>query len=96
MTRADSKRARVEAAKAYRGLFVPVVFQEFGAKVTGAARVMVEADLRGWLPLIGVTLSGTRIGRILGEAEQASGNYAAEDGYLTFDLPAHFIAATRP
>jgi hypothetical protein len=34
-------------------------------------RTMVEADLRGWLPVMGVFLPEEQIGRILDEAEQA-------------------------
>ncbi|MGH8251541.1 MAG: methyltransferase domain-containing protein [Steroidobacteraceae bacterium] len=60
------------------------------------SRVMVEADLRGWLPLMGITLTEAQIEHILGEAEQALIDYTAEDGRMTFDLSAHFISATRP
>lgn len=56
-------------------------------------RTMVEADLRGWLPVMGVTLGEEQIGRILQEAERALGSYAAADGRATFDLSAHLVTA---
>lgn len=59
-------------------------------------RVMVEADLRGWLPLMGVTLTEAQIAHILGETGPALADYTAADGRMSFDLSAHFIAATRP
>lgn len=64
--------------------------------LTGTARfpsirTMVEADLRGWLPVMGVTLSEDVIGEILAEAESALGQYATADGAMVFDAPAHLV-----
>jgi SAM-dependent methyltransferase len=59
-------------------------------------RTMVEADLRGWLPVIGVVLTEQEIDRVLGEAERVLGAYAAADGQVTFDLSAHLVTARRP
>jgi SAM-dependent methyltransferase len=56
-------------------------------------RTMVEAELRGWLPVMGVILTEDQIGRILQEAEQALGSYAAADGRATFHLSAHLVTA---
>ena len=56
-------------------------------------RTMVEADLRGWLPVMGVTLGEEQMGRILQGAEQALGSYATADGQATFDLSAHIVTA---
>jgi SAM-dependent methyltransferase len=58
-------------------------------------RTMVEADLRGWLPVMGVLLSEDQIGRILQEAEPALSSYATADGRVTFDLSAHLITAQK-
>jgi hypothetical protein len=57
---------------------------------------MVEADLRGWLPVMGVVLTEDWIGRILQEAEPALSAYAATDGRVTFNLSAHFATAKKP
>ncbi len=58
-------------------------------------RTMVEADLRGWLPVMGVILTEDRIGRILQEAELALRDYSAADGRVTFQLSAHLVSATK-
>ncbi|HSD52298.1 MAG TPA: methyltransferase domain-containing protein [Candidatus Methylomirabilis sp.] len=59
-------------------------------------RVMVEADLRGWLPVMGVNLTEEEIGRILEEAEDALGSYVTDDDRVTFDAPAHVVTANKP
>jgi ubiquinone/menaquinone biosynthesis C-methylase UbiE len=59
-------------------------------------RTMVEADLRGWLPVMGVILTEDQIGRILQEAEHALSSYATADGRVTFHLSAHLITAKKP
>jgi hypothetical protein len=59
-------------------------------------RTLVEAELRGWLPVMGVVLTEDRIGRILQEAEQALSSYATTDGRVTFHLSAHLVTAKKP
>lgn len=59
-------------------------------------RTMVEADLRGWLPVMGVILSEDQIGRISQEAEQALSSYATADGRAVFHLSAHLVTARKP
>jgi len=59
-------------------------------------RVMVEADLRGWLPVMGVMLAEEEITHILQEAEPALGSYAAADERVTFHLSAHLVTANKP
>lgn len=58
-------------------------------------RVMVEADLRGWLPVMGVHLAEDEIGRILQAAEDVLSSYVAADGRVTFDVPAHIVSARK-
>jgi SAM-dependent methyltransferase len=58
-------------------------------------RVMVEADLRGWLPVMGVNLTEEEIGRILEEAEHALDAYVSDDDRVTFDVPAHLVTAKK-
>jgi SAM-dependent methyltransferase len=58
-------------------------------------RTMVEADLRGWLPVMGVSLTEDQIGHILQEAEQALRAYATADGQASFDLSAHLVTARK-
>ena len=58
-----------------------------------SVRVMVEADLRGWLPLVGVVLSEDQIARILSEAEHALSAYVEADGAVVFESSAHIVTA---
>lgn len=59
-------------------------------------RAMVEADLRGWLPVMGVLLADELIGRILDTAERALSPYATADGRAAFDVSAHVVTARKP
>jgi len=54
-------------------------------------KAMVEADIRGWLPLIGIALSEDLITRILAEAEVELGQYRKPDGTVEFDSPALIV-----
>ncbi|WP_372866813.1 hypothetical protein, partial [Pseudomonas sp.] len=61
-----------------------------------AIRAMVEADVRGWLPVMGVNLDEPTIAQVLAEAEQALGRYVTADGTVQFDSPAHIVRAIKP
>ena len=52
---------------------------------------MVEADLRGWLPLMGVVLEDAQIEHILGEAEEALARYVGHDGRTAFEISVHIV-----
>lgn len=56
-----------------------------------SVRTMVEADLRGWLPVMGVELDEDLVEAILAEAEQALARYVDGDGAMRFDAPAHVV-----
>lgn len=56
-------------------------------------RTMVEADLRGWLPVMGVVLSDDLIETILNDAQQVLSAYVTETGQVEFDSPAHIVTA---
>lgn len=58
-------------------------------------RVMVEADLRGWLPVMGVHLTEEQIGRVLGEAEAELAKYVGPDRRVAFAVRAHVVDARR-
>lgn len=55
---------------------------------------MVGAELRGWLPIMGVHLEEPLIDDILGEAEHALAPFRLADGSLTFDIAAHVAVLT--
>ncbi|GAB3102587.1 class I SAM-dependent methyltransferase [Aestuariicella hydrocarbonica] len=68
---------------------------------TGTARfpgikVMVEADLRGWLPVMGVVLNEELIQKILAQAESALGEYVSAQGEVVFNSPAHIVTGVAP
>lgn len=56
-----------------------------------SVRTMVEADLRGWLPVMGVILDEPLIDSILEEAEEVLQAYVTTDGAMEFDTSAHII-----
>lgn len=62
-----------------------------------SVRVMVEADLRGWLPVMGVALDEAIIGRVLAAAEAAlAPAITAGAAGITFETSAHVIRARVP
>lgn len=60
-----------------------------------SVRVMVEADLRGWLPVMGVVLPEETIARILAEADGVLAPYVDSDGTVAFDTSAHIATGAR-
>ncbi len=56
-------------------------------------RSMVEAELRGWLPVMNVMLDEMTIKNILNEAEQALGGFVDEQNRLEFPMTAHLLRA---
>lgn len=78
------------------GIASPAVTTLRGSAEFPSIRVMVEADLRGWLPVMGVVLTEDQIAGILRAAEQALGSYATADGRASFDVSAHLVRASKP
>ena len=60
-----------------------------------SVRVMVEADLRGWLPVMGVVLPEEQIAGILHASEQALSQYVTGDGAASFGTSAHIVTGTK-
>lgn len=58
-------------------------------------RTMVEADLRGWLPVMGVMLPEEQIRYILEEAESALRAFVVADRSIRFDTSAHILKGIR-
>ena len=59
-------------------------------------RVVVEADLRGWLPMVGLPQSEETIDRVLAAADQALGGHVSQvDGGIEFDLSVHIVSAEK-
>jgi SAM-dependent methyltransferase len=55
----------------------------------------VEAEIKGWLPVMGVTLPEPAITRILAEAEKDLARYATSAGGLAFDISAHVVSSRK-
>ncbi len=87
-----------ELAKLFEscGLRQVEVISVMGKARFPSVRAMVEADLRGWLPVMGVYLDEDTIGRILVEADDALGHFLDPNGELVFDSPAHIVTASVP
>lgn len=71
------------------------------ATYTGTARfpsirTMVEADLRGWLPVMGIVLDEEQIHSILVKAESALGRYVTKEGTAEFAISAHIVTGSKP
>lgn len=60
-----------------------------------SARSMVEAELRGWLPICGVTLSEETIAALLPQADSVLADYVAADGALVFPTRALVATASK-
>jgi hypothetical protein len=59
-------------------------------------RVVLEADLRGWLPMVGLSQSEETIDRVLAAADQALGGQVSQvDGGIQFDLSVHIVSAEK-
>jgi SAM-dependent methyltransferase len=59
-------------------------------------RTLLEADLRGWLPVMGVPLPEDTIQAIVRQAERDMAAYVGPDGTLAFEQSAHIVTATAP
>jgi len=78
------------------GITAPGITAHDGTAHFPSIRTMVEADLRGWLPVMGVQLAEDQVLRILDEAEKALGRYATADGRAAFRLSILLATATKP
>ena len=61
-----------------------------------SVRAMVEAEVRGWLPTIGIDVSAPQLDRIVAEAGDALAEFVQADGAVRFASPAHIVTATKP
>lgn len=68
----------------------------FGTGRFPSVTSMVEADLRGWLPVMGIVLEEQQIQQVLAEAESALRQYVTPNGSVEFDVSAHIVTGTKP
>lgn len=60
-----------------------------------SSRQMVEAELRGWLPLFEIHLSEEKINEVLVESDKTLGKYAGPTGEAVFPTSAHIFTAKK-
>lgn len=60
-----------------------------------STRQMVEAELRGWLPLFDIFLSEDQIEYVLVESDKTLGKYAGPSGEANFPTSAHIYTARK-
>lgn len=86
---------RLAALFGEAGIAAANIVTHTGTACFPSIQAMVAGDLRGWLPVMGVSLDEQMIARILIEAEQVLAPYVRADGTVQFDSPAHIVRATR-
>ncbi len=60
-----------------------------------SSRQMVEAELRGWLPLFDIFLTEDKINEVLVESDKTLGKYAGPSGEAVFPTSAHVFTARK-
>ncbi len=88
--------ADVTAALSAAGFGDVSVATETATARFASARLMVEAELRGWLPLFDIQLDEARIADILGAADQAFAEFTDSEGAAAFPMSAHIASAIKP
>ena len=60
-----------------------------------SSRHMVEAELRGWLPLFDIHLDESKISEVLVQSDKTLAKYAVASGEAVFPTSAHVITARK-
>ncbi|TNE77606.1 MAG: methyltransferase domain-containing protein [Gammaproteobacteria bacterium] len=77
------------------GVASPEITTLVGQARFPSLQAMMEADLRGWLPVMGIHLSEEQIQTILGIAGNRLADYVTADGEMVFEAPAHIVSSTK-
>ena len=83
--------ARLRAVLRAAGAAPVTILDERRSAVFPSVRALVEADLRGWLPVMGVHLEDDLVEDLVTEAEDLLRAYVDTDGRIAFDTPAHLV-----
>jgi len=89
-------RARFESAFTAAGIALESLTTVPGTGWFPSIHAMLDADLTGWLPVMGIQLDRRIVERILTDAESVLRPYLTPDGTVRFASPAHIAVATRP
>ena len=84
-------RADLTSLASEAGLQAAAVETHQGVAEFPSIRTMVEADLRGWLPVMGVVLPNDQIEAILLQAERALAMYETAEKRMAFPISAHLL-----
>ena len=66
-----------------------------GAGRFPSARTMLEAELRGWLPLFGIQLPEDRIESLLTQSDRVLAELVSASGEVVFPTSAHIVTARK-
>jgi SAM-dependent methyltransferase len=77
------------------GVAAPAVSTVAGTATFPSIRTLIEADLRGWLPLVGIDLPEDAIARILAACETELARYVTPAGTVEFAAPALIATGHR-
>ena len=90
------ERSALTCAAAEGGIERPAIETHDAVARISSVRVLVEADLRGWLPRMGVSLSEPIVAATLAEADDALAPYVTRtpDGSVSFATSALVLRAT--
>ena len=88
--------AELDGLLAAAGAAAVTVVEERGLARFPSVRSMIEAELRGWLPIMGVHLEEALIETILAEAEEVLELYVAADGRVVFEVSALIATGRKP
>lgn len=72
------------------------MFCSLGVACFPSTRVMLEGDLRGWLPLFDIHLSEDKINEVLATSDSTLFKYVAPSGEAVFPTSAHIVTAIKP
>jgi SAM-dependent methyltransferase len=61
-----------------------------------SVRSMVEADIFGWLPLMGTPLTRAESDQVLKQADDVLRPYVTMDGRVEFPIAAHIVTGAKP
>jgi ubiquinone/menaquinone biosynthesis C-methylase UbiE len=89
----DQKELRKLAVST--GMTNPSITRQGGTARFPNLQAMVEAELRGWLPLAGIDLSENKIVEIIAAAELGMRAYVSPNGAVVFPLSAHFMVERK-
>lgn len=88
-------KAELEELGRDAGIAAATVNTHAGTARFPSIRSLVEADLRGWLPVMGVILDEETIQSVLENADGELSGFVDESGRAVFQISAHVLSGSR-